>query len=86
MKSVTVQNPYGFCPVCGAPGSTRGRCLNGNDTCTNGHTYPSATAIFPPVQPIGVETLEAYLVELDDFITRFRKHVADMKEIASRNQ
>ncbi len=38
-------NVYGFCPVCGAPGETRERRANGNDTCENGHTYPSKDAI-----------------------------------------
>lgn len=36
---------YGNCPTCGAPGISRERSPNGNDTCTNGHIYPSATAV-----------------------------------------
>jgi hypothetical protein len=36
--------PYGYCPACGAPGKTRERRPGGNDTCENGHTYPSADA------------------------------------------
>lgn len=37
---------YGFCPMprCNAPGVTRERRPNGNDTCANGHTYPSRDA------------------------------------------
>jgi len=37
-------SPYGNCPVCGAPGQTRERRLGGNDTCADGHTYPSRAA------------------------------------------
>lgn len=35
---------YGFCPICGAPGVSRERRPNGNDTCQNGHVYPSREA------------------------------------------
>lgn len=37
-------SPYGYCPVCGASGKMRERRMDGNDTCTNGHTYPSKNA------------------------------------------
>jgi len=40
-----VQEPvavYGYCPECGTKGVMRERRPNGNDTCANGHTYPSA--------------------------------------------
>lgn len=37
--------PYGFCPKCGAPGKTRERKPNGNDTCAEGCTYPSKDAL-----------------------------------------
>lgn len=40
--------PYGYCPICGAPGCTRERRLNGNDECTNGHSYPSAKSTSAP--------------------------------------
>ena len=36
--------PYGTCPKCGAPGVSRDRRPNGNDTCEKGHTYPSNSA------------------------------------------
>ena len=42
------ENPYGYCPVCGAPGELRERRPNGNDTCTNGHEYPSRSALKRP--------------------------------------
>lgn len=43
-----IESPYGFCPTCGAPGRTRERRPDGNDTCNNGHKYPSRSAI--PIQ------------------------------------
>lgn len=36
--------PYGWCPICGAPGKSRERRPNGNDRCEKGHVYPSASA------------------------------------------
>ena len=36
--------PFGYCPICAAPGLDRERRANGNDRCENGHTYPSADA------------------------------------------
>jgi hypothetical protein len=36
---------YGYCPRCGAVGVQRERRMGGNDTCENGHTYPSHTSI-----------------------------------------
>lgn len=35
---------YGYCPHCGAPGKSRERRLNGNDTCEAGHVYPTRSA------------------------------------------
>lgn len=43
-KECANKNPYGFCPICGNPGVTRERRLDGNDTCSNGHTYKSSSA------------------------------------------
>lgn len=37
--------PYGYCPVCHAPGELRERRPDSNDTCANGHTYPSRNAV-----------------------------------------
>ncbi len=39
---------YGYCPECGGKGVMRERRPNGNDKCTNGHTYPSCKATHPP--------------------------------------
>ena len=36
-----LSSKYGFCPTCGGKGLTRERRIDGNDTCENGHTYPS---------------------------------------------
>lgn len=36
---------YGYCPRCLNPGEERERRPNGNDTCANGHVYPSRTAL-----------------------------------------
>ena len=42
----TFSNPeYGYCPFCGAHGKTRERRPGGNDTCHNGHLYPSSKAM-----------------------------------------
>jgi hypothetical protein len=40
--------PYGYCPHCGSPGVKRERRPNGDDTCSNGHKYPSASAMIQP--------------------------------------
>lgn len=39
------KNPYGYCPICKAPGKLRERRPDGDDTCRNGHTYKSSTAL-----------------------------------------
>jgi cytidyltransferase-like protein len=36
---------YDYCPICGEEGVQRERRPNGNDTCKNGHVYPSADRI-----------------------------------------
>jgi len=40
-----MEHVYGYCPKCGLPGIARERRMNGNDTCTQGHVYPSSEAI-----------------------------------------
>jgi 2'-5' RNA ligase len=35
----TRDSGYGFCPLCGAEGVSRERCMNGRTTCSNGHKY-----------------------------------------------
>lgn len=42
------RSAYGYCPVCGGECEDRERRLNGNDTCVNGHVYPSRTAVHVP--------------------------------------
>lgn len=44
MTTTETPHPYGYCTQCGSPGLTRERRINGNDTCTNGHVYPSSLA------------------------------------------
>lgn len=39
------KSAYGYCPHCGSKGVSRERCLDGNDTCENGHIYPSKSAL-----------------------------------------
>lgn len=34
-----------YCPICQAPTRLTERRPNGNSTCANGHTYPSAEAL-----------------------------------------
>lgn len=41
---------YGYCPHCGAKGVSRERRMDGNDTCGNGHCYPSNAATSYPMQ------------------------------------
>ncbi len=44
-KGVILRTPYGFCPICKAPGISRERRLDGNDRCSNGHIYKSRAAL-----------------------------------------
>jgi len=37
--------PLGWCPRCFAPGKSREKRPNGNDTCEHGHSYPSRWAV-----------------------------------------
>lgn len=37
--------PYGYCPTCGGVGMSRERRMDGNDKCSNGHSYPSSSAL-----------------------------------------
>jgi hypothetical protein len=44
----TFHPTYGACPVCGAAGTARERRFTGGrDTCSNGHQYLSASAVYP---------------------------------------
>src|ERR1035437_3990618 len=40
---------YGFCPQCKAPAASTERRINGNSTCTKGHTHPRAAFLCPTV-------------------------------------
>jgi len=39
--------PYGYCPLCGAPGVATERRINGNTVCKNGHSRPRASYSYP---------------------------------------
>jgi Lar family restriction alleviation protein len=39
-----INDPYGYCPICGARGVMREKCLDGNDRCEKGHYYKSSSA------------------------------------------
>ncbi|MCP3675479.1 MAG: hypothetical protein GY829_13545 [Gammaproteobacteria bacterium] len=43
-----MNNIYGQCPMCNAPGVTRENIPGGSDTCKNGHVYFSSTAVNQP--------------------------------------
>ena len=55
-------NPYGYCPKCGAPGRQREKRPGGNDICENGCVYPSASAVFPDEE----EGQDAFTAETND--------------------
>ena len=54
---------YGKCPVCGGEGNTRERRIGGNDTCVNGHTYTSASAITNKKYTIKLYSANGMLIE-----------------------
>ncbi len=43
-----MNNIYGYCPLCAAPGVTRENILAGIDTCEKGHIYFSSDAVNQP--------------------------------------
>lgn len=45
VRSQTNEVGYGRCPACGGKGVQRERRPDGNDTCENGHIYPTSTRI-----------------------------------------
>jgi len=47
-EDLKLKDMYGYCPTCGARGVQRERRLNGNDTCEQGHIYPSNTRLSEP--------------------------------------
>ena len=78
-------NVYGFCPICKAHGVSRERCPNGNDTCKNGHVYPSAKAIQRHIPHPSIEFLENFIKELDDIKVKLEKNLEELKAIFNRN-
>lgn len=58
---------YGRCPICGEPGRFRERCINGNDRCVAGCTYPSSEAVYPkPPKTLTVTTPEGGLYHVPE--------------------
>ena len=73
------ETPYGFCPICGAPGLSRERRPNGNDHCAKGCTYPSKDAVrasdyIPPVN-VQIEDLKTQLKEAWKEIEQLKKEL-----------
>ncbi len=50
-KAEVISSVYGRCPICNAPGIIRERRMDGNDTCKNGHKYPSKDASIEEKEP-----------------------------------
>lgn len=70
---------YGACPKCGLPGIVRERRIDGNDTCLNGHTYPSKSALLK-VPDLDAD-LEGYRGELFELRAK-NKNLQDSLEFA----
>lgn len=77
--------PYGLCPFCGAPGVTRERRPNGNDTCAHGHTYPSKDSVgekrVTPPTPTGIEEMKR---EHDALILKGRPLMDELEAMTVR--
>jgi hypothetical protein len=58
---------YGKCPECGAPCKMRERRKDGNDTCENGHKYPSASAIMSDSETPAVTSFDGEYRFLSNF-------------------
>ncbi len=83
------QHPYGYCPRCAAPGYSRERRPNGNDTCEVGHTYPSAAALAERPGLLGTKPAPAAVTVLQrgeltpQQILAGTLHDPDFKDIAN---
>lgn len=63
--SSATTTPYGYCPKCRGRGINRERRINGDDTCENGHIYPSKESTKQPMTDFS-HTIQ----ELIDFVDR----------------
>lgn len=45
VQDVRLASTYGFCPICNYHIVSRERRIDGNDTCRNGHKFPSKDAV-----------------------------------------
>ncbi len=59
---------YGYCPVCGAKGTSRERHPDGNTTCVNGHKYKSRDTLSTPPHQEAKDEPVAWMSEEDDCI------------------
>lgn len=49
------ENPYGFCPQCGAKGVMTERRIDGDSTCANGHKLPRSKFLSEQVSVDGAK-------------------------------
>lgn len=77
---------YGHCPRCGAPGKSRERRPNGNDTCERGCLYPSATSTNMPRPPVTPPLAKDDLELLDALVWAGCINRAIAREVATQAQ
>jgi hypothetical protein len=59
----STENGYGRCPKCGSLGVMRERRPNGNDTCNEGHVYPSKDAVYAKTGVAKAPVIPAWMDE-----------------------
>ena len=79
--------PYGYCPLCGAPGVSRRP--DDFDVCSNYHVYPSAEAVSSQAEtskpPAQVDTAKEFaalrdeIASLRGLILSLSRQVSDLK-------
>ena len=67
---------YGYCPVCGAKGTSRERHPDGNTTCVNGHKYKSRDTLSAPPQQEAKDEPVAWVPYLSDRADGVQGHYA----------
>lgn len=73
-----MSDPYGYCPICSAPGETRERRPNGNDVCKNKHTYPSKDALPSPYQSLAAVNELIKQMDNDQFLMSSHPQLSSM--------
>ena len=56
----------GYCPQCGGVGVQRERRIGGNDTCENGHVYPSHLSLTSNADFLDEDDEDAFTAESND--------------------